>query len=614
VPAEPQPLALAAEFPVATADQWRSLVAGVLRRSGLTANSDPVRSLTTTTYDGIDIAPLYTAEDAPGPSGWPGRPPFTRGATAGGASAAGWDVRQRHATSDPTRANAAMLADLGHGATSLWMVLGPGGLAVADLGAALEGVHLDLAPVALDAGAQTGEAATALLRLAADRDVGEGGLAGTLGADPIGWRARTGAAVDLGSLSELAERAATHPSLRLATVDGTVYHDAGGSDADELAITSSVGVAYLRALTDAGRRVDSALDALEFRYAVTADQFLSIAKLRAARRVWDRVAELSGGSRARGQRQHAVSSAAMMTARDPWVNLLRTTTACFAAAVGGAEAITVLPFDTAIGLPDDFALRMARNTQSILQDESGLARVVDAGGGSWYVESLTAALAAKAWATFTAIERAGGALDALDGGMIPEMLAATRARRDDDIAHRRTPITGVSEFALITETPVVRAPSPPAPDGGPLPVTRNAQGFESLRDRSDAAARRPRVFLAALGPTSAHRGRVGSAANLFQAGGIEPVTGTGEVDRLVAAFGQSSAAVACLCSSDKVYSWSAAPVAAALKAAGAAHVWLAGSPGDRQASDREAGVDGYLYAGCDALSVLRTTLELSGVS
>ncbi len=140
---------------------------------------------------------------------------------------------------------------------------------------------------------------------------------------------------------------------------------------------------------------------------MTADQFASIAKLRAARMVWSRVAELSGADGA--QHQHAVTSAAMMTTRDPWVNMLRTTIGCFAAAVGGAEVITVLPFDSAIGVPDDFARRIARNTSAVLHDESSLSRVLDAGGGSWYLESLTAALAETAWATFTELERGGGA-------------------------------------------------------------------------------------------------------------------------------------------------------------------------------------------------------------
>lgn len=586
------------------------MVTAVLRKSGLPDGSDPELALSTTTYDGIVVKPLYTAADAHGVAtdGLPGHAPFIRGGSVDGAARGGWDVRQRHADPDPARTRAAALADLGNGASSLWLVLGEPGLAVADLPAALDGVYLDLAPIALDAGVQTRAATDAFLRLVAERGVAADEVAGTLGGDPIGLRARTGAGADLVLLGDLAAEAADFPNLRAATVDGTIYHDAGGSDADELAVTAAVGVAYLRTLCDAGLSVDAALEALEFRYAVTADQFLSIAKLRAARRVWDRIAELSGaGGNRSGQRQHAVTSAAMMTRRDPWVNLLRTTIACFAAALGGAEAITVAPFDAAIGLSDDLARRVARNTQSILHDESSLARVIDAAGGSWYVESLTDRLAETAWTKFTAIERAGGALRALDDGTIDRLLAVARNERATDIAHRRAPITGVSEFAFLGEHPVLRPPAPAEPTGGVLARLRYAQDFEELRDRADAADPRPVVFLAALGPVAAHSARVGFASNLFQAGGIEAVLASGGPDELAAAFAASSARVACLCSSDKVYTDAAARTARALKAAGAAQVWLAGRPGDRAAADEAAGVDGYVYAGCDALAVLRAT-------
>jgi methylmalonyl-CoA mutase len=603
-------LALGGNFPAATRDEWRALVRAVLTKSGAAQDVDPEVALATTTYDGIAIKPLYTAHDAHGADadGVPGRPPFVRAATPAGATSTGWDVRQRHADPDPARTNAAVLADLAHGATSIWLVLGEGRLAVDDLAAALDGVHLDLAPIALDAGDETPQVARALLHLASDRGVALTELRGTLGADPIGTRARTGAVADLAVLDELATAAQACPDLRVATVDASVYHDAGGSDSDEIATATAVGLAYLRALTDAGRSIDEALDALEFRFAVNADQFLSIAKLRAARRVWDRVAELSSASgERRGQRQHAVTSAAMMTRRDPWVNMLRTTIACFAAAVGGAETITVLPFDSAIGLSDAFARRIARNTSAILHDESSLARVVDAAGGSWYIESLTDALAEKAWATFTAIERAGGALAALDDGTLDGLFAAARTERAADLAHRRAPLTGVSEYAFLGEPPVTRAPAPAVRGGGLLPRLRYAEPYESFRDRAEATPTRPAIFLAALGPLAAHSTRVGFASNLFQAGGIEPVTGSGDVDAIVAAFRDSGTTVACLCSSDKVYADAAAPAAQALHAAGAHYVWLAGTPAD------VPGVDGYLYAGVDALEVLATTFDRLGV-
>lgn len=605
-----QTLALAAQFPRATREQWRDLVAAVLAKSGA-ADDDVESALGSVSYDGIAIKPLYTADDAPsGGPGVPGAPPYVRGARAEHGA---WDVRARHADPDPGRANAAVLADLAGGATSLWLVLGAGGAAVGDLDRVLDGVQLDRAPIVLDAGVDSYRAVQALLGRAEQSGVAPAALRGSMGADPIGLRARTGQDADLALLPALAELAAAAPGLRVATVDASSFHDAGASEAQEIGIATSVAVAYLRALTEAGLALDDALAALEFRFAVTADQFVGIAKLRAARRVWSRVAELCGAATgAAGQRQHAVTSAAMLTRRDPWVNLLRATIGCFAGAVGGAEAVTVLPFDSAIGLPDAFARRIARNTSTILHDESSLARVVDAAGGSWYVESLTGELAAAAWEVFTGLERAGGALAALDGGTIGELLRTTRERRDADLAHRRAPLTGVSEFAFLQEAPVTRPAAPPVPTGGPLQAHRYAEAFEALRDRADAAAERPTVFLAALGPPAAHSARAGFAANLFAAGGIAAVVGTGEPDELVEAFAKSGSSVACLCSSDSVYAERAESEASALKAAGAAHVWLAGQPGERLNRYQSAGIDGYLFAGCDALSVLSTTLDVLG--
>lgn len=599
MPADAESLALAAEFPAPTRDEWRALVAGVLEKSGVTG--DPEDALSYSTYDDILIRPLYTAEDVHGvdADGVPGQIPFTRGATRDGATVRGWDVRTQYADADAARVNSAVLADLEAGATSLWLAVGDGGLAVDDLARPLDGVYLDLAPIVLDAGQHTDRAAHALLDLAEQRGVDQTQLRGSLGADPIGLRARSGADADLTVLPELASLAAQAQQLCVATVDATVYHDAGASDAQEVGIAASVGVAYLRALVDGGLSVDQALAALEFRFAVTAEQFPSIAKLRAARRVWDRIAELSGaGDDRRGQRQHAVTSAAMLTRRDPWVNMLRTTIGCFAAAVGGADAITVRPFDSAIGVSDDFARRIARNTQAVLHDESSLARVLDAAGGSWFVESLTDELAEQAWTVFTDIERTGGALARLDDGTMARFLAATQERRAADIAHRRAPITGVSEFAFVGEVPVER-PSAPSVPKGMLPRVRYAADYEALRDRADAASERPKAFLAALGPATQHSARVGFATNLLAAGGIDVVVGG--VDE----FAGSGTTVACVCSSNKIYADDLEAAVSDLRAAGATQVWVAGK------SD-SAAVDGAMFAGCDALAVLRAVLEELG--
>ncbi|MFJ6566933.1 methylmalonyl-CoA mutase family protein [Streptomyces sp. NPDC091292] len=609
-------LSLAAQFPDATHEQWQRLVEGVLRKSGKEVSGDAAEeALSTTLDDGLGTRPLYTARDAvAGASGYPGFAPYVRGSRPEGATPGGWDVRQRHTGTDPARTREAVLADLENGTTSLWLTVGSHGIPVSGIATALDGVYLDLAPVSLEAGAEYGAAARELLRIHEERGTPRAEARGTLGADPLGYEARSGRPADTADAVALArETVSRWPGLRALAVDALPYHEAGASAAQELGASLATGVAYLRLLTDAGLSAADACGQLEFRYAATADQFLTVAKLRAARRLWARVAEVCGAPGAGAQRQHAVTSSVMMSRRDPWVNMLRTTVACLGAGVGGADAVTVLPFDDALGLPDAFSRRIARNTSTILLEESHLARVIDPAGGSWYVERLTDELAHAGWEFFRTIEKAGGQGAALRSGLVHERLAATWAERSRALARRREPITGVSEFPDLAERTVARDPAP-APVTGGLPRVRRDEAYEALRARSDAhlaaTGARPKVFLAALGPAAAHTARATFASNLFQAGGVEPVHDPVSVDAatVAGAFAASGASVACLCSSDALYAEEAQAVAAALKAAGASRVFLAGRPGEYP------DVDAYVSAGGDAVAVLTSVLESLGVS
>jgi len=625
-PAEPESLSLAAEFPTPERDVWIDLVDAVVRKSGrIDANAAAgagVEQLTWTTPDGIRVAPLFTAEDAPAVEvGVPGDAPFVRGSRASGPVPDGWDVRQRHTEPDPTAAREAIAADLANGVGSIWLVVGEGGTAVEDLPTVLADVHLDLVPVVLDGGG-----AEELLALAADRAVEPSALLGTLGLDPLGLRARTGEGPDVVSVIPLAQRvAAEFPQVHAVVVDALPVHGAGGSDAQELGWSLAAGVTFLRVLTDAGLDVSSSARLLEFRYVATAEQFPTIAKLRAARRLWARVTEACGS--AQPQFQHAVNSPVLQTRRDPYVNLLRGTLAGFAAGLGGADAVTVAPYDSALGTSTAFSRRIARNTQTLLIEEAHLARVIDPAGGSWFVEHLTEELARAAWTFFQEIEAAGGARAVLDSGWIAERTARVRERRQHDVATRRVPITGVSEFADPGERPVepVRTADPavgdeagsrrrPSDNGrarrtaaagthAGLPVYRPAEPFEAYRDRSDArlarTGSRPRAFLATLGPLAAYTARAGFARNLLAAGGVEAVhAGPTETPEDVAkAFPDAGTPVAVLCSTDARYAECGEAVVAALRDAGAHHVLLAGKAD-------VAGTDAALYAGCDALAVL----------
>jgi methylmalonyl-CoA mutase len=353
--------------------------------------------------------------------------------------------------------------------------------------------------------------------------------------------------------------------------------------------------------------VTEAADQLEFRYAATADQFLTIAKLRAARQVWSRVLEASGvPAEQRGQLQHAVTSWTMTTVRDPWTTLLRDTLATFAAGVGGADAVTVLPFDVPLGLPGVLSRRMARNTSAILIEESHVARVTDPAGGSWYVESLTSDLAAAAWKVFQDTETAGGIVAGLKDGSVAARLASSAEAARERLAKRKDALTGVSEFPQLDEKSLER-PAAPAQPGGGLPRRRRAEAHEALRDASDAflasTGARPTVLAVTYGPLKAHSARLDYVRNLLAPGGI--VTDVAAADALP----ETSPLVAVLVAADDVEPAGVQEAIAELRSRGATTVLRAG----RSKLDWP-GVDGFVYIGVDALAVLQQVQDQLGVN
>lgn len=655
----------AGEFPPATEDQWLALVDKVLKGA-------PLSKLRSVTPGGIVVEPLYTRDASPGAhdeAGLPGHAPFVRGssATVDGA----WGIRALLTNPDPRDANRTALRELERGATELTVRFdrafraglgaddaafatesGQDGVLVTstdDLATVLEGVLLDVAPVHLQPGAQFGRAADLLLGVIARADVEAAQVAGGLGADPLGHLAATGrlpqgldgALAELGALAARVQR--DHPELRAVRVDTTPYVEAGASETQELAAMLATGAAYLRALAAAGLDVDAACAQIEITLSADADVFTTIAKLRAARRVWAAMAQACGASEpAQAAALHVRTAERMMTRRDPWVNLLRVTAAAFAAGVGGAASVTTAAFDAELGEPDELGRRMARNTQLLLQEESNVGRVADPAGGSWYVETLTERIAQAAWEQFGRLEAAGGVAAALLDGSLAAEIAEVRDARFARVATRKEPITGVSEFADIAETPLVRTEpdlrtlrsrAHEASVGGsltgtatecePLRRIRWAEQFEALRDASDsylaATGARPKVFLVNLGPVAVHTARATFAKNFFEAGGIEAVTGeagasTGYDDpaAAIADVLAQGAHLVCLCSSDAVYAERAVEFARALSDAGLHPLYLAGNPGERRDAEVAAGVTEFIHLGVDVLDVLRRAHEVIG--
>jgi methylmalonyl-CoA mutase len=581
-------------------DEWEKATAAVLRKSRRLADdaddSQVWAELATTTLDGISITPLGTPSLSDGldDGGLPGQAPFTRGATAT-RELDGWDVRAWYADPDAERTARDVVTDLENGVNSLWISAGSGGVPIDALATVLEPVFVDLAAVTLDAPFEPLEAARALAAVLSDKGV-DAAPGTSFGADPIGAAFRGRGVVDFDATVEMARLA--HPlGVRALTVDATAAHDAGASDVQELAYSLATGAQYLRVLAEAGFTVEQAAGLIDFRYAATDEQFPTIAKLRAARRLWNRVVELSGvTTSAAAQLQHVVTSRPMMSRYDPYVNMLRTTVAAFAAGVGGAAAVTVLPFDEPLGLPEPFSRRIARNTSSLLISEAHVAAVTDPAGGSHAVEKLTDDLARAAWTLFGEIDAADSLEAALD--LVRGRVEATVSDRALAVARRTRPVTGVSEFPQLHEALPERRPY-----DRPLEVHRYAGEFEALRDEPASAP----VFLASMGTIAAFTARATFAANLLAAGGVETVVGgpSEGVDDVVAAYGAAdSPAVVCLVGNDKAYAAWGADLVAALRSAGAAHVVLAGQA--------DVGADTTIATGVDALAFLRSIREELG--
>jgi len=597
--------------------EWRALVAKVLKGA-------PFDKLVSKTYDGIAFGPL--SQRARSTAFRPFR--GDRGI---------WQVMTRIDHPDPADANRQALTDLEGGATGLHIVMegsagahgfGLPGHGKDAVGQALAGVDFAGAALEIDAGADGALVAADLAAFVERSNIDPSQTRISFGVDPIGTAALSGEmppdaaqlAKSLGDLATTITGRGFHGPLCIA--DARIVHQAGGSDAQEIAYALSTALAYLRALETAGVQLEQARDMIGFRVAVDADEFFSIAKLRALRTLWAGI-ESACGLAAKPVHVHAETAWRMMTRRDPWVNVLRATVATFCAAVGGADAISVLPLTQALGLPDATARRLARNVQLVLLDESNLGRVEDPAAGAGAFEDIGAALCTRAWSLFQNIERNGGMGAALRSGMLKNAITDVQARRAARIARRQEPITGTSEFASVQEADITVLTPLSAQDswmhGNGLAAIRVAEPFERLRERADAfksaTGAFPKIFLANLGPVPAFSARATWARNFFEAGGIEASTGDGLAtpEAAAIAFAQSGARLACICSSDAIYAEQAVACARALKQAGADWIALAGKPHDLpdnlKAELHEAGVNGFAFSGCDVVSTLDEALD-----
>jgi len=601
-------------FPPASEAEWRTLVERVL-------DGRPFESLVSTTFEGLKIAPLFQR-------------PTNESARAVRQKPGAWTISQRMDHPEPETANQMARADLTGGADALTLAVSQAqparGFGVRvdserDLDAALARIDLDLISLRLDAGPRALDIAPAFASMARNRRLTSASLDVDFGHDPVGHLARTGVLTPGRGVAEM------HKLLRgagfaghLLLADGRPYHEAGAGEAQELGCVIATGVEYLRLPEANGLSLEDARSEIAFLLAADADEFLSLAKFRALRLLWARV-ESACGLTPKPMRLHAETAFRMMTKYDPFVNILRTAMGVFCAGVGSADAVTVLPFTLALGLPDDFARRIARNTQLILIHEAKLAKVADPATGAGSFEALTEELCKRAWSLFQDFEAQGGMIASLRAGAPQREIAATAAARREAIAHRTLAITGTSAFPLLAEAPVkVLEPtptaaneSPAAGDCVPLPSRRDAEPDERLRAASDEQFRRtgerPKIFLANLGKPQGFAAAAAFAINFFAAAGIEAVSNEGFETAQEAAnvFRACGCKIVCICAPGAVSMQALSDAAWALRGAGAARIYLAGGePGEAETA-LLAGVAEFICASGDVPAILEDTLAVA---
>ena len=662
------------EFPPSTYEEWRQAAEESLKGAPFD------KKLITSTPEGIKLQPIYSKKDLAAlelPESWPGLPPFMRGSAAAGFKAKPWLIAQELPYGCPEKFNTALKSDLMRGQNSVAVLpdvatrhgldpdeaacgeVGECGLSLAtldDASRAFAGVDLTAAPVLVFAGASALPMAGLLQAVSGGK-----GFSGAVLADPLTEWARDGK-LDISLDDALAELAtvskwAAGKPVRTVGIQANLWADAGGTAVEELAFGLATGAAYFRALATAGIPDDEIAPRFVMALSLGSNLFMQIAKLRAARLLWDRIVEAFGVKPA-PLFIHGRSSIFNKSVLDPHTNMLRATAEGFSGVIGGVDSMHVAAFDEPIRTPDEFSTRIARNIHVILAEECGFAEVADAAGGSWYVESLTIELAKKAWELFQDVEKRGGMAVALREGFPQQAIAANAKARLDAVSKRREAVLGVNLFPNPSEKPLATNPDDSEKNfterskriasvrkggvklgsnsveevakafqagatigeiskalsrkGASVPeiqrvkVIRTSQGYEALRAATQANP--PQVWLAKFGPPKQSKARADFSSGFFAAGGYDvrqETAGAKSVDEALAQAVASKAQVVVLCSTDDTYPEIVSAFVPALKAKlPAVKIILAGYPADQIDAHKAAGVDDFIHLKVDCLAFL----------
>lgn len=684
-------------FPVPTYEAWHEAAVKLLK------GADFQKRLVKKTYEGIDIQPMYAQSDVEGitfVNAIPGEEPYVRSAKALGNVIWGWHVTQELRAATPQEFNKIAKADTTRGQNGVNIILdeasltgadpdkakpetvGKGGLSIAtkaDFKTALDGVCPQENIFQLQAGSNPIPVAALFMSSFISAEE----LTGGLNCDPLAIAVTNGGlegsmAEAFDDMAEFTRWALAHtPYFKTVNVQGYPYREAGGDCVQELAFTMAAAAEYVRAMMDRKLSISQICEKIFFSFAIGGDIFMEIAKLRAARMLWEKISEAFGaGSQKAKMFVHARTATYNKTAVDPWVNMLRVTTEAFSAVCGGCDSLHVSPFDECFRTPDEFSRRIARNVQIILRDECKLNKVIDPAGGSYYVEKLTQEVAQKAWTLFQKVEQQGGLVKALEAGMPQQMVKATAAQRDKSINVRRDSIIGVNkypnmqeakldlntpDYAAIAKTRIAEVDAArksldlssmtrttpkymglavaAAKDGaslgdiaarlapaGPnfaieaLPPCRGTAKMEAMRRATEAftvkTGNAPKIFLANMGPIPQHKARADFAYGFFTVGAFDVLNNDGftTVDETAQAAKASGAKVTVICSTDATYPEIVPELTKKLKAdTPDMMVIVAGNPVEHLEAFKAAGVDDFIHVTANVFDITETIQKKLGV-
>lgn len=604
-----------------------------------TLKGKPIEKLYTNTYEKIELKPIYTKDDihlTPFLKEMPGEGSKVRGSKLTGYVNQPWYVSQEIDVHSPEEFNVALKEGLTTGQTMIHFSLQPQnssekGLALhtlEEISTAFRGVSLSSIPVLIDVKSDV-DSFLSLIATFTKADT----LTGTIGMDPLALL------VEKGQLLVKPEKAynqltnsvkwaiENHAKIRTVLVKGTPYHNGGANAVQELAYTIGTGIEYLSELLERGLTIDDVAPRMTFSFSIGSNVFMEIAKLRAARILWSTVIEAYAGNEASSQMHiHARTSAFTKTIYDPYVNMLRSTIEAFSAIVGGIDSLHVSAFDEPIKQSDTFSRRIARNTQSILREESFLNKVIDPAGGSWYVETLTNEVAEKAWELLNEIEAEGGMLEALKNGSVQKNISSVFSQRQGNVNHRKDIIVGTNMYANIHEKPFSNlepkdntTTSDAAITITPIHPVRISEGFEQLRKASEdylkTTGERPKVGLLNLGTIPEHKPRADFITGFFEAGGFQVVRNDGFLTAEEAIEGAKTMnlKIFIFCGQDEKYKEMVPEICSKLNEYNdTIHFYLAGKQED-ESLYRNNGVKDFIHMGTDCYSFLYQLQHVMGV-